>query len=53
MHHKLADFLERPLINQQGNAFAGGQFPLGVLRVDAFLAATQQGFSVFTVKNFG
>jgi hypothetical protein len=37
------EFLERPLVEQQLDALAGGQLALAVLRLDALLAAAQFG----------
>ena len=41
MLDKHVEFLERTLVEQQVNAFARGQFALGVLRRDAAFAAAQ------------
>jgi hypothetical protein len=38
-----AEFLERALVEEDGNPFAGGQFAAGMLLGDAALAATLAG----------
>ena len=50
VHDKLADFLETVFVQQQLNAFAGGQFAFFVLGFYPFFSAAQQGFGVFSVE---
>ena len=42
--------LERAFVEQEVDALAGGEFTLGVLLVDGFLAAAQPGFGTHLDK---
>jgi hypothetical protein len=51
MFDEHVEFLERSVVEQQFDAFPGGQLALGVLRLDARLAAAKPGPGALAIES--